>query len=226
MDKNMPRKLDILLVGVGGQGVVLASDVLGEVALAGGYDVKKTDTLGMAQRGGSVVAHVRMGEQVASPQIPLAGADILLAFEKSEALRWLDYLSPAATIIINNQAILPLTAATGEQTYPTDEQITQALSQYTREIYPIEGPEIASEIGNQQVTNVVLLGALSIFLPFAPEGWEEVLKRQLPEKFHQLNLTAFQMGRREIMHIFQEMAEHPPEEEEGGHDHGDSCGCG
>lgn len=224
MKENMPNKIDILLAGVGGQGVVLASDVLGEVALAGGYDVKKTDTLGMAQRGGSVVAHVRLGAQVASPQIPKAGADLLVAFEKSEALRYVDYLSPSATILVNNQAILPPAVTAGEAQYPTDDEIMRTLTQYTRDIYALEGPQMVSELGNPKVLNILLLGALSIFLPFDPEAWPAALKQHLPENLLEANLAAFQAGRKEIMHIFAEMSQNTPPEEDGcGHEHG--CGC-
>ena len=117
------KKQDILMVGVGGQGTILASDILGEAALAAGYDVKKTDTLGMAQRGGSVVSHVRIAEQVWSPLIKEGEADIMLAFEKLEAARWGRYLRPGGVAIINNHAMPPLSVSLGTHRYPDDEEV-------------------------------------------------------------------------------------------------------
>jgi indolepyruvate ferredoxin oxidoreductase beta subunit len=117
------KKQDLLMVGVGGQGIVLASDILGGVALAAGYDVKKTDTLGMAQRGGSVVSHVRVADKVWSPLIKEGEVDVLVAFEKLEAARWSYYLNEGGAAIVNNQTTPPLSVSLGTQRYPGDKEI-------------------------------------------------------------------------------------------------------
>src|SRR4030042_1965648 len=122
------QKRDILITGVGGQGVVLASDIIGETALAAGYDVKKTDTLGMAQRGGSVVSHVRLAPKVWSPLIREGEADLLLAFEKLEAARWGHYLRPGGVAIVNNYEQPPLSVSLGKERYPSDKELTAALN--------------------------------------------------------------------------------------------------
>ena len=133
------KKVNLLVTGVGGQGVILASDIISESALAAGYDVKKTDTLGMAQRGGSVISQVRIAPAVWAPLIKEGEADILLAFEKLEAARWGYYLRPGGVAIINNQAIPPLSISRGKDRYPTDEEITSIIKQRTDRIYFIDG---------------------------------------------------------------------------------------
>jgi indolepyruvate ferredoxin oxidoreductase beta subunit len=192
-------KIDILLTGVGGQGVVLAGDVLGDVALGAGYDVKKTDTLGMAQRGGSVVAHIRLAGQVASPLISRGQADFLVAFEKLEALRWLDYLTPGATVIINDEAIPPLAVGRGEAAYPGDEDINSSFEQYAGHVYFVDGPRLTDGIGNRKTLNILLLGALAARLPFALEAWQAAISRRLPPKLAAVNLAAFEAGRRAVL---------------------------
>jgi indolepyruvate ferredoxin oxidoreductase beta subunit len=127
MKNTKLKKLDILVTGVGGQGVVLASDIIGETALAAGFDVKKTDTLGMAQRGGSVISHVRLGEKVWSPLIKEGEVDVILAFEKLEAARWSHYLAPGAAAIINMYEQPPLSVSLGQENYPSDAEIAAAL---------------------------------------------------------------------------------------------------
>ena len=194
-------KFDLLLTGVGGQGNILASDIIGEVALTAGYDVKKTDTLGMAQRGGSVVSHVRIAEKVYSPLIQEGGVDILLAFEKLEGIRWVNYLRPEGIAIINNHALPPLSVNLGAEKYPSDAEITQLLKQRTGKIYLVPGTLKANELGNARTLNIFMLGCLSVFLPFTVPDWQTAIQKHLPEKLWKLNMTAFATGRKEVENV-------------------------
>ncbi len=195
------KKLDLLITGVGGQGVVLASDIIGEAALAAGYDVKKTDTLGMAQRGGSVVSHVRLGPKVWSPLAREGEVDIILAFEKLEAARWGYYLRPGGIVIINNQALPPLSVSLGNERYPSDEEIKDILKRRTEHVYFIDGTGRARELGNVRALNVFMLGCTSLFLPFRVHVWKDVISHHLPANILKLNLIAFARGRKEIRSV-------------------------
>lgn len=195
------EKIDLLITGVGGQGNILASDIVGEVAITAGYDVKKTDTLGMAQRGGSVISHVRIAEKVFSPLIKEGEVDILLAFEKLEGVRWANYLKPEGIAIINNQAIPPLSVNLGVEKYPTDEEVARILKQRTDRIYLVEGTRRAMELGNAKTLNIFMLGCLSVFLPFKLQAWQSAIAENLPEKLLKLNTTAFEIGRKEIENV-------------------------
>jgi len=192
------KKYDFLMVGIGGQGIVLASDILGEVAMSAGYDVKKTDTLGMAQRGGSVVSHVRIAEHVWSPLIKQGGVDILVAFEKLEALRWAHYLRPDGIAIVNNQATPPPAVNLGLNRYPTDTEIYSRLRQLTGKVSTVEGTKIAIQLGDVRTLNMFMLGCISHLLPIEVKLWQECIRRRLPAKILELNLAAFNRGREEI----------------------------
>jgi indolepyruvate ferredoxin oxidoreductase beta subunit len=192
------KKLDILVTGVGGQGVVLASDIIGETALAAGFDVKKTDTLGMAQRGGSVVSHIRLGEKVWSPLIKEGDGDLLLAFEKLEAARWSHYLAPGAVAIVNSYEQPPLSVSLGQEHYPSDEDITTALKRRTDRIYFIDANKKARELGNVRTLNVLMLGCFSAFAPIDVAVWKDNIARRLPENIRAINLVAFDLGRKEM----------------------------
>jgi len=192
------KKMDLLVTGVGGQGVVLASDIIGETALAAGFDVKKTDTLGMAQRGGSVVSHVRLAPEVWSPLIKDGEADLLLAFEKLEAARWSHYLKPGAIAIVNNYEQPPLSVSLGQEKYPTDTQIAAALKRRTDQVYFIDGNKRAKKLGNVRTLNIYMLGCFSVFAPLDIDVWKENISRRMPENIREINLTAFEMGRKEI----------------------------
>ena len=194
-------KFDLLLTGVGGQGNILASDIIGEVALTAGYDVKKTDTLGMAQRGGSVVSHVRLAEKVYSPLIQEGGVDILLAFEKLEGVRWANYLRPGGIAIINDHALPPLSVNLGAEKYPSDAEVIQLLQQRAGKIYLVPGTLKANELGNARTLNIFMLGCLSVFLPFTVPDWQNAVQKHLPEKLWQLNLAAFAAGRKEVENV-------------------------
>ena len=188
-------KINLLLTGVGGQGTLLASDVLAEVGLRAGYDVKKSEVHGMAQRGGSVVSHVRWGNKVYSPLIGRGEADYLLAFEKLESLRHIDFLKPGGTAIVNDYRIPPVSVSSGGEEYPDDERVRQVLSEVTEDIHFVPGVALAEELGNARVSNIVLLGALSIFLDVAPHIWLEVIEGRVPQKYVELNRQAFRKGR-------------------------------
>jgi indolepyruvate ferredoxin oxidoreductase beta subunit len=214
--------LNILIVGVGGQGVVLASDILGDVALESGLDVKKTDTLGMAQRGGSVVTQVRIGEDIASPVIGEGEVDLMLAFEKMEAARWADYLKEGSTVILNDYIVPPLSVTLGAEQYPGDDQIIHLLRHRASDLLLLPGSDHAAEMGNPKILNVLMLGALSMLTPFNPELWTGVISRHLPAKIIDINLKAFQRGRRDLLEILAAM---PGEAGCAIDDHGDDCGC-
>ena len=192
------EKMDLLITGVGGQGVVLASDIIGETALAAGFDVKKTDTLGMAQRGGSVLSHVRLAPKVWSPLIKDGGVDLLLALEKLEAARWSHFLRPGGIAIVNNYEQPPLSVSLGQEKYPTDGEIAAALKRQTDQVYFVDGTGRARELGNVRTLNIFMLGCFSVFSPLEEETWKESIARRMPENIREINLTAFEMGRKEI----------------------------
>jgi indolepyruvate ferredoxin oxidoreductase beta subunit len=192
------NKLDLMVTGVGGQGVVLASDIIAETALMAGYDVKKTDTLGMAQRGGSVVSHVRMGPKVWSPLIRDGEVDVLLAFEKLEAARWSHFLRRGGVAIVNDYEQPPQSVSLGQESYPTDEDVTAALKRVTDSVYIIDGTARARELGNVRTLNIFMLGCFSVFAPLDEEIWLESIKQRMPEKLLEINLAAFEKGRKEI----------------------------
>lgn len=188
----MNQSLSILLVGVGGQGTILASKILAEVALLQGFDVKMTEIHGMAQRGGSVVTQVRMGEHVYSPLIEPGQADYIVAFEQLEALRWLNYLQPAGKVVINSQKISPMTVITGAATYPAD--VLEQISRQVPTAVVIDALGIAKQLGNMRAVNVVLLGAMAKGMDIPLEDWLTALEKTVPTRFLDLNRRAFQAG--------------------------------
>ena len=192
------KKMDLLITGVGGQGVVLVSDIIGEAALAAGYDIKKTDTLGMAQRGGSVISHVRIAPKVWSPLIKEGEVDLLLAFEKLEAARWSHYLRPGGIAIVNNHELPPPSVSQGHERYPSHEEITDILKQQTDRVYFIDGTRRARELGNVRTLNILMLGCLSLFTPLKISVWKNSISQHLPANIREINLTAFEQGRKEI----------------------------
>jgi indolepyruvate ferredoxin oxidoreductase beta subunit len=198
VQENNVKKMDLLITGVGGQGVVLASDIIGEAALAAGFDVKKTDTLGMAQRGGSVVSHVRLAPKVWSPLIKEGDVDLLLSFEKLEAARWSHYLRPGGVAIVNNYEQPPLSVSLGQEPYPGHDDIASALKRRTDNVYFIDGNELARELGNVRTLNILMLGCFSVFAPLEEDTWKESISRRMPENIREINLAAFEKGRKEI----------------------------
>jgi indolepyruvate ferredoxin oxidoreductase beta subunit len=186
---------NFLITGVGGQGTVLASDIMAAVGLAAGFDVKKSDILGLAIRGGAVIGHVRWGETVHSPIVPEGRADFLVAFEVLEGLRWLDQVQPDGTVLINQQEIHPVTVSSGYATYPDKETVERSLEAAADHVYRVPALQMAQELDNARVLNVVLLGALSALLPVEPQVWQKVLKERVPSRYMDLNLQAYSRGR-------------------------------
>ncbi len=183
---------NVLVVGVGGQGIILAGEILAKVALNAGFDVKKSEVHGMAQRGGSVNSQVRYGEEVHSPVIAKGEVDILLAFEKLEALRWLPFCNKKTIAIVNSQQIHSLTSATGLQTYPAN--VEKELAKQFKRLYLVPARHIAEELGNVRVVNVILLGLMAKTLNFPEEAWIDALKKRLPPKVMDVNMKAFARG--------------------------------
>jgi len=182
----------IFITGVGGQGILLASEVLSEVARIAGKDIKKSEVHGMAQRGGSVVAHVKIGADVASPIISDGEADVVLAFEKMEALRHINALKPDGKIVVNDEEIAPAPVAAGLMDYPDDiwDRIKKAAAAVL-----VPGAKLAKQAGTIKATNVVLLGALSSFMPFEDKHWKKAIENIVPPKFVEVNLNAFEAGK-------------------------------
>ena len=183
----------ILLAGVGGQGILRASDILCLAFMASGLDVKKSEVHGMAQRGGCVTSHVRYGQKVYSPIAKKGDVDILVSFEKLEALRYLDYLKPQATIIINEEEIYPPSVNLGDAQYP--ENIYDRVSRHFKTVKMINALDLARKAGNIRAVNTVLLGVLSTFLDLKSDLWEEVLQKAFPSKSLEANLKAFNLGK-------------------------------
>ncbi|HHU31899.1 MAG: indolepyruvate oxidoreductase subunit beta [Zhaonellaceae bacterium] len=187
----MNKVTNILIVGVGGQGTILASKVLGQVAQGLGKEVKVSEIHGMSQRGGSVVTQVRFGEKVYSPVIGVGSADVILAFEKLEALRWLPYLAPDGVIIVNDQEIDPMPVITGAADYPED--IYGALKTVAKTIV-VPALEMAKKAGSAKAVNIVLLGVLANILNLAQESWLKAIEELVPPKTIEINKAAFRAG--------------------------------
>jgi indolepyruvate ferredoxin oxidoreductase beta subunit len=186
------------MVGVGGQGIVLASDILSEVAMAAGYDVKKTDTLGMAQRGGSVVSHVRIADKVWSPLIKEGEVDILVAFEKLEAARWSYFLCEGSAAIVNNQTTPPLSVSLGTSKYPGDREIKDVLKRSASRFYFVDGTRQAKELGDIRALNMLMLGCVSTLLPIEVKFWKDCISQRLSPSILKMNMVAFDKGREEM----------------------------
>ncbi|MFH1079056.1 MAG: indolepyruvate oxidoreductase subunit beta [Pseudomonadota bacterium] len=184
----------ILLAGVGGQGILRASDILCLAFMATGFDVKKSEVHGMAQRGGCVTSHVRYGARVYSPIAKKGDVDILLSFEKLETLRYLDYLKGDGVVIINEEEIYPPSVNLGDATYPIN--IVEHISMYFKHIKCIDAPGIARRAGDIRTVNTALLGALSNELKITDEVWSRVLQESFPQKALEANLQAFNLGKR------------------------------
>lgn len=182
---------NIMIVGVGGQGTLLASRILGNTVISKGYDVKVSEVHGMSQRGGSVVTYVKYGDKVFSPIIDEGEADIILAFELLEAYRALPYLKEGGKMIVNNQQINPMPVITGAASYPAD--IVKKLSDKI-DLQVVEALSLAEEAGNSKAVNVVLIGVMAKSTDIPYEDWVETIKTTVPEKFLDVNLKAFDLG--------------------------------
>jgi indolepyruvate ferredoxin oxidoreductase beta subunit len=182
----------ILIAGVGGQGILLASEILSDVALEAGLDVKKSEVHGMAQRGGSVVCNVRFGEKVYSPLIKKGEADVILSFEKLEALRWVEYAGENCAVYSNNQQIYPMSVTFGDNTYATD--VEERVSKCVKEVIFFDALTEAVNLGSPRCVNVIMLGMLSTRLEFPKADWISVLEKRVKPGFLEMNKKAFERG--------------------------------
>jgi indolepyruvate ferredoxin oxidoreductase, beta subunit len=184
---------NIFISGVGGQGILLAGELLCLAVMECGHDAKKSEVHGMAQRGGSVTSHVRFGPKVFSPLIPEGEADILMAFEALEALRWGGFLRKGGKVLVNRQEIMPTTVTSGRMRYPED--IYDRIRRKHPGTRVVDGLELARRTGDVRTVNSVLLGAVSLELDVPEKVWRKVINRHLPERFVSMNLKAFELGR-------------------------------
>jgi indolepyruvate ferredoxin oxidoreductase beta subunit len=190
------RARNFLLAGVGGQGTLLAADVVARVGLELGWDVKKSEIHGMAQRGGSVTSQVRWGRQVYSPLIEPGQVDYMVAFERLEALRYAAMLRPGGALLINDYRIAPVSATFGDAVYPDDAAERAAYAGQVQRLFYLPAMELAAAVGNARANNVVMLGALSALLPdVAEEAWLEVIAQRVPPRSLAANQAAFRCGR-------------------------------
>lgn len=184
---------NIMIVGVGGQGSLLASKLLGHLLLSEGYDVKVSEVHGMSQRGGSVVTYVRFGEKVYSPIIDKGEADCIVAFEKLEAARYVQYLKKDGKIVVNTQEIDPMPVITGAAQYP--ENLIEKMENLGIDVEAMDCLSLAEEAGSSKAVNIVLMGRLSRHFDIPAEKWEQAIRECVPERFVELNLKAFSLGR-------------------------------
>jgi indolepyruvate ferredoxin oxidoreductase beta subunit len=185
-----------MIVGVGGQGTLLASRVIGSVLLSQGCDVKVSEIHGMSQRGGSVVTYVKYGSRVFSPVIDRGEADIMLAFERLEAARWLPWLKLGGRLLVNDQRLAPMPVITGAMEYPAD--ILEKIRAKGVELLGVDALSLANEAGSDKAVNVVLLGLLSAILPFPESAWQDALAECVKPRFLEINRRAFELGRKAL----------------------------
>lgn len=188
----MKSVTNVIICGTGGQGILLASEVLCAAALRAGYDVKKSEVHGMSQRGGSVSSHVRFGEKIYSPLVEKGCADLILSMEKMESLRWSPYLAPHGKLVACDLEITPMTVNTGHAEYP---DVNEIIEKENLPVTLIPAVEIAEELGNLRVVNVVLIGAVSPHLPIDEAHWKKAIEERVPPKALEVNLEAFRKGR-------------------------------
>ncbi len=186
---------NFLLAGVGGQGTLLASDILADIGLRIGADVKKSEVHGMSQRGGAVTSHVRWGARIASPLCEKGAVDYFIAQEMLEALRWIEFVRPGGTVLLSRQQIVPTSTVYGADQYPADESIFSVVRQAAGKVLLIDARRVAEELGNPRVANGVLLGALSAQMEMPAEDWLEVIIARVPQKHAEINRKAFIVGR-------------------------------
>jgi indolepyruvate ferredoxin oxidoreductase beta subunit len=191
----MEKDLKFLISGVGGQGTVLASDILSDVGISSGYDVKKSDILGLAVRGGAVVSHVRWAERVHTPVLEEGSADYLVGFEWLETLRRVSYVYPGGTILVNDCRMDPISVSSGEAEYPDRDRILSLLKRSAKNVVVIPGLQTALDLKEARVLNIVMMGALAGLLKSDGKIWEDVVQKRVPKKFLDLNLEAYRRGR-------------------------------
>ena len=191
----MKNDFKFLISGVGGQGTVLASDILSDVGISSGYDVKKSDILGLAVRGGAVVSHVRWADKVHTPVLEEGSVDYLVGFEWLETLRRISYVHPGGTILVNDCRMDPISVSSGEAEYPSRENILSRLKKAAKDVVVIPGLQTALDLKEARVLNIVMMGALAGLLKSDGKAWEEVVRKRVPKKFLDLNLEAYRRGR-------------------------------
>ena len=185
--------ISVVLSGVGGQGILLASEIVAQAAVAAGFDVKTNEVHGMAQRGGSVIAQIRYGKEVFSPLVPKGTAKVLGSLERVECLRYVDYLADDGVAIVSDQMIVPITASTGGTPYPDVDEAT--LSKFFPRLVYLQALKMAADIGDAKVANIILLGTLSTYLDLPENAWEDAIRRCVKEQFVATNIEAFRKGR-------------------------------
>ena len=183
---------NIMIVGVGGQGSLLASKLLGRLLLSRGYDVKVSEVHGMSQRGGSVVTYVRFGERVCSPIIDQGEADFIVSFELLEAARWTSFLKPEGTVVVNTQQINPMPVVIGAMEYPAE--LVAKMQALGVKVDAFDALSIANEAGSSRAVNIALMGRLSKYFDFTQEEWMQAIEASVPPKVLELNKKAFQLG--------------------------------
>ena len=191
------KTMNVSLVGVGGQGILLTSDILAKTAALAGLDVKKSEIHGMAQRGGSVISQVRFGEKVYSPIITDGTSDLLVSFERLESLRWRHLLAPHGKVLINDMNMTPMTVSSGQQPAVTDLD-ARLKAEYPGALY-IDAMSLAKTVGNTRAMNMVVAGALSTLTPFGADVWEQAMRERIPAKLLDINIQAFAAGRKAVL---------------------------
>ena len=191
----MLNKLNILFVGVGGQGILTASDIAAQVGLDLGLDAKKSEVHGFAQRGGVVESHVRWAPLVGSPTCEKEQVDVLVAFELLEAARWVDWLKPDGLLLVNRQKLIPMSVTLGDGVYPDETALLAALGERVERLVVVDALPLAEQAGNTRTVNTIMLAALSSLLETDPDLWETAILRRVPEKYRDVNEVAFRLGR-------------------------------
>ena len=194
------QELEVLICGVGGQGVVLMSELLGNAAVRDGVGVKGSEALGMAQRGGSVISNIRLGSRVYAPMTMEGTCDVMVALEPSEAIRNIGYLSASSLVILNTREVIPNTVFIGKSKYPDQEEILSRLKQVTGQVVSLDASQIAEAAGSRQSTNVVMMGALfgTGLVPIKAETAKAIIQERFAAKVAELNIKAFDLGYQEV----------------------------
>lgn len=190
----METRINFLVVGVGGQGVLTASDIIAQVGLDLGLDAKKSEIHGFAQRGGVVESHVRWAPEVASPTNAKGTVDVLLAFEPLEAARWIDWLRPGGMLIVNRQRIVPMSVSVGKEVYPPEAELLAALEKRAGRFVSLDALALAEQAGNARTVNTVMLAAMAALLDTPRDVWETAILRRVPAKYADVNRNAFALG--------------------------------
>ncbi len=190
----MITTLNMLFVGVGGQGIITASDIAAQVGLDLGLDAKKSEVHGFAQRGGVVESHIRWAPSVGSPTSEKGTVDVLMAFELLEALRWIDWLRPGGTVVVNRQQIMPMSISVGNAVYPDEDAILAALRKRAAKVVVVDALPLAEQAGNTRTVNTIMLAALSSHLETDLQVWEAAILRRVPQKYGDVNKVAFRLG--------------------------------